>query len=1357
MQTIQHAMRAGIVDALHLTHRQVMGLRHANPAEGHGQGQGQGNALAHARASRFIRHVSDDSIVWLRRNVTRPFSRIQRMPKPWLMGIDLGGSGVRCLLVNTETGELAGSTAAWKVTPAPGTSGTGFDIDLDALYAALGRAAHDVLTQAGSDGGDVGALAISAMRFSSVVLDESGNALLAVPNNDARAAGECFAIAETRGQALLQATGSCPLPMHASARLLWLRQNNAEAFGRASSVYGCGEWLAEQLCGVRAIDATQASASGLFCLHSKDWAWQLIDELALPRRLFPPIVESGSRLGELSNAAGAHLGLSGKVCVAMGGADTQLSLLGAAMTEAGQCAAVAGTTAPVHVVLDKPVLDASGALLGAHHAVPERWVLESNSGAMGYSLSLLARTLFPDAPQPELRLFAEAAKSEPGAAGMLSTLGADLLDLSAPVMPLGQLALSHMSCVDDPAPARHLARAAAEGCACALRANRERLAATLAGTGSGVNTGSMTLCGGLSRSEVFAQLVADIGDIEISVPQAWQTSALGAAVCAGVAAGLYSSFAQACAALCAERRNFAPRQEHTTVNARLFDTWQRFREQALSATAPVAIDHLLPRVLQEAPAPARAAAMPEHAPRALISAAFDETSLLRLRKAMDVEYASFRESKRLLTGPGLVQALQGRQVFVTEVDVVDAAALQQLPDLRVVAACRGDAVNVDVDACTAFGIPVLYAPGRNAIAVADLAVAFMLNLARKLPAASSFLQDPQCTAGNMGKMGQAFSQLQGSELWGKTIGLVGLGAVGKAVARRLAGFDATLLVADPFVSPEQAALAGCRLVDLEQLLRSADFVSLHAAVTPATTGMLGAAQFRQMKAGAFFINTARAALIDEQALVDALESGHLAGAALDTFALEPPGFDHPLVQHPAVICTPHSAGNTAEVAAHQGASVSQALLQLLRGERPDNVLNPAVLDDFHWQGPRREPDADELARLQAASGPAVTDLQRDAQAAQRPVAATQADIAAPAPLVEAMRSILTQFCAGLAADPEILGFSAGQALTLHFTVHDLGLEFYLSLERGSVASALGPPPTTAEVQLQMRGEILDGMFTGSIDTMECAMNGEISFMGDAAKAMALQHMNADMERIYQAARAAVGDPGDLASVPRPGLSAGDASPVAAGPGDLRQDLVEIMQELYESQVITATGGNISVRIPGTDGELWITPSRLFKGDLKPEVMVRINLRGENPDSGSRSPSSEWCMHTRILELKPEANAVIHAHAPNATILANTGLPFLPISTEAAFFGNIARIPFRMPGTPELADAVAEAMGDDWAVLMINHGIIVAGRSLRRAADMVEIIERSAEIILGCIAVGVQPPVLPADAAAHFRKLGDVVA
>ena len=133
------------------------------------------------------------------------------------------------------------------------------------------------------------------------------------------------------------------------------------------------------------------------------------------------------------------------------------------------------------------------------------------------------------------------------------------------------------------------------------------------------------------------------------------------------------------------------------------------------------------------------------------------------------------------------------------------------------------------------------------------------------------------------------------------------------------------------------------------------------------------------------------------------------------------------------------------------------------------------------------------------------------------------------------------------------------------------------------------------------------------------------------------------------------------------------------------------------------------------------------------------------------------MHTQILKKKPIAKAVIHAHAPFATTLANAGLPFLPISTEAAFFGDIPRVPFIMPGTEQLAEAVSDAMVNGWAVLMVNHGLVVCGRSLRRAADMVEIIERSAELILGCYAVGKEPPVLPEDAVKTLRAMGDLVA
>jgi ribulose-5-phosphate 4-epimerase/fuculose-1-phosphate aldolase len=133
------------------------------------------------------------------------------------------------------------------------------------------------------------------------------------------------------------------------------------------------------------------------------------------------------------------------------------------------------------------------------------------------------------------------------------------------------------------------------------------------------------------------------------------------------------------------------------------------------------------------------------------------------------------------------------------------------------------------------------------------------------------------------------------------------------------------------------------------------------------------------------------------------------------------------------------------------------------------------------------------------------------------------------------------------------------------------------------------------------------------------------------------------------------------------------------------------------------------------------------------------------------------MHCAVYRARPEAQAVVHAHAPHATILANAGLPFLPISTEAAFFGEIPRVPFVMPGTDELARAVEEAARGSWAVLLVNHGLLVAGRSLRRVADMAEIVERSAQVILGCHAVGREPPVLPAKLVSELRAMGDLVA
>jgi autoinducer 2 (AI-2) kinase len=317
--------------------------------------------------------------------------------------------------------------------------------------------------------------------------------------------------------------------------------------------------------------------------------------------------------------------------------------------------------------------------------------------------------------------------------------------------------------------------------------------------------------------------------------------------------------------------------------------------------------------------------------RALITASFDAAAKARLGRHMEVIHEDWKVRQSIyFDGTQFAARIRevGADVLIVEADLVHAEVLDACP-LRMIGCCRGEPVNIDLELATAKGIPVFHTPGRNADAVADLTLAFLLMLARHLGAiADTFRHHQAQRFENAGDYLEMYTRFTGVELGGRTVGLVGLGAVGRAVATRLLAFNARVLAFDPYVREPPAGVSLC---PLETLLRESDFVSLHAPVTQETQNLISRERLGLMKPSAFFVNTARAALADEDALYEMLKAGRLAGAAVDVLAQEPLQPDNRFLALSNAIVTPHIGGATGDVTRHQSEIVVESIEQYLRG------------------------------------------------------------------------------------------------------------------------------------------------------------------------------------------------------------------------------------------------------------------------------------------------------------------------------------------------------------------------------------------------------------------------------------------
>lgn len=331
----------------------------------------------------------------------------------------------------------------------------------------------------------------------------------------------------------------------------------------------------------------------------------------------------------------------------------------------------------------------------------------------------------------------------------------------------------------------------------------------------------------------------------------------------------------------------------------------------------------------------------------------------RLRQRADVVETGWAKTGFKLSEKELSAAVEDADILLIGYEDVPASVILNAPKLKLLGCARANPVNIDSEAATQRGIPLLYTPGRNANTAAEFTMGLMLAAARHICQAHNALKNKQYLGQPMDHFTghdskedvvwtldgpSPYKEFRGVELCERTLGLIGMGHIGARVAKFARAFDMRVIAYDPYLSFERANALGVDLVSLDDLLRQADFVSIHCKVSDETRNLLGEREFALMKPTAYLINTARAVIVDQAALIDALKNHRIAGAALDVYWYEPLPANHPLLSMDNVTLTPHLGGATVDVPERHSRMIVDDVLAWMDGKQPERVFNARELE-----------------------------------------------------------------------------------------------------------------------------------------------------------------------------------------------------------------------------------------------------------------------------------------------------------------------------------------------------------------------------------------------------------------------------